>query len=328
MSICDGCFTWDYDLSKQSSAAAVLQSISLSVKQGEIVALVGTVGSGKSSLALALLGETPRVSGAISVSDPIGYASQEPFIMNNTIRDNIVFGSHFDPLWYQKVVDCCALVRDFELFPAGDLTEVAERGSNLSGGQRQRINVARAMYSNRQLFILDDPFSAVDAHVGEHMFRNVCEELAHKMNRGVLLITNQLQFLPYSDRILVLNSGRIIEQGSYSELIAAKGSFFCMATEYGIAHDETLANSSKSIKASSHSLRSSNVPVVEDKNLSVSELTFEQIEARDIKNREAGKLIHAEASSCCASRLHFPVPCWLSAHLISHSAFELHKNCG
>lgn len=297
----DASFTWEFDPAKQSNAALVLQYISLSVRQGEIVAIVGTVGSGKSSLALAMLGETPQVSGDTFVSDPVGYASQEPFIMNNTIRDNIVFGAHYDPIWYQKVVNCCALVRDFELFPAGDLTEVAERGSNLSGGQRQRINVARAMYSNRKLFVLDDPFSAVDAHVGEHMFRNVCEELAHKMNRGVLLITNQLQFLPDTDRIYVLNGGRVIERGSYTELIASRGPFYSMAVEYGIAHEEKLSKSSKSIKASSRSLKSSvESPIAsagEDENLKASELTLEQIEARDAKNREVGKLIQAEGSS-------------------------------
>lgn len=298
MALKDASFTWEYDASKAALISPTLDSISIEVGKGEIVAVVGSVGSGKSSLAHAMLGEMPRVSGDLFVSDPIGYASQEPFIMNTTIRDNIVFGAAYDPEWYQQVINCCALVRDLELFPAGDMTEVAERGSNLSGGQRQRINVARAVYSNRELFVLDDPFSAVDAHVGEHMFRNICVNLARNMSRGVLLITNQLQFLPDTDRIYVLESGRVLEKGSYSELISSKGSFYGMAVDYGIAHEQ---KASDQIKVSSQSLKASVEAVEhEDENLKAQNLTLEEIEARDAKNREAGKLIQAESSSAKA----------------------------
>ena len=310
MSITDASFTWEFDPAKRANKPLiVLQDINIEVPRGKLVMVVGGVGSGKSSLASAFLKEVPCVSGKVWVSAPIGFASQEPFLINTTIRDNITFGRPYEPLWYQTVVNACALVTDFSLFPAGDLTEIAEKGSNLSGGQRQRVNVARAMYSNRELFVFDDPFSAVDAHVGDHMFKNVCLPL-REMDRSVLLITNQLQFLPYADHVVVLSGGSIAEQGSYNDLVARKDALYNLAIEYGLIQDEAMRkelglSSSAQMKRSMALSRSLEIagekahddsPLGEDENLKVEELTPEEIEERDNKNRALGALITAESS--------------------------------
>lgn len=161
MRITNGTFTYEFDATKASTNPPQLSDINLTVSPSKLVMVVGGVGSGKSTLATAFLKELNVLQGEVWVPSPVGYASQEPFLINTTIRDNITFGQEYDPLWYQEVINACALVTDFGLFPAGDLTEIAEKGSNLSGGQRQRINVARAMYSNRDSYVFDDPFSGM-----------------------------------------------------------------------------------------------------------------------------------------------------------------------
>ena len=313
MHITDGSFTWEFDPAKRAKdPLIVLKDINIEVPRGKLVMVVGGVGSGKSSLASAFLKELHATAGKVWVSSPIGYASQEPFLINTTIRDNITFGRPYEPLWYQQVINACALVTDFSLFPAGDLTEIAEKGSNLSGGQRQRVNVARAMYSNRELFVFDDPFSAVDAHVGDHMFKNVCLPL-REMERGILLITNQLQFLPYADHIIVLGGGSVAEQGPYNELVSRKAALYELAIEYGLIQDDEMRkelglSGSAQMKRSMALSRSLEIPgdksrstkesdpLGEDANLKVEELTPEEIEERDNKNRALGALITAESS--------------------------------
>lgn len=302
MEIKNGSFTWEFNRSKPETL--VLEDINIEVPRGKLVMVVGPVGAGKSSVASSFLKETRATAGSVFVSSPIGYASQEAFLINTTIRDNITFGQDYDPLWYQEVVNACALVTDFSLFPAGDLTEIAEKGSNLSGGQRQRINVARAMYSNRNLFVFDDPFSAVDAHVGDHMFKNVCLPLREK-GRSILLVTNQLQFLPHADHVVVLEAGKVAEQGAYGELLSHKGALYNLAIEYGLIQDEE-TRKELGLSASAHVKRSAklarsaeiskNEGLGEDENLKMELLSQEEIEARDNKNRALGALITSESS--------------------------------
>ena len=201
-----------------------LHDVSLTVERGKLTTVVGSVGSGKSTLAMAFLGEVHASTGSVWVSDEIAYAAQEAWILNATIRDNITFGKPYDPVWYADVIRSCALTTDLAMFPASDLTEIGERGTNLSGGQRQRINVARAMYSKSPIVILDDPFSAVDAHVGEHMFAHVARSMADS-GRTVLLITNQLHFVPEADYCAVIKKGRIVEQGPCSQLMNLEGGY-------------------------------------------------------------------------------------------------------
>ena len=194
-----------------------LKDINFDIKEGSLTMVVGSVGSGKSTLAMAFLGEVHQIGGTVRVFSEYAFSSQEAWILNATIRDNITFGSEFDAERYEEVIRCCALTADLATFPASDLTEIGERGINLSGGQRQRINVARAMYSRAPIVILDDPFSAVDSHVGEHMFEHVAMGL-RKAGRTVLLITNQLHFVPHADYIGVVKNGRIVEQGTFASL--------------------------------------------------------------------------------------------------------------
>lgn len=191
----------------------------LNVKQGQLCAIIGPVGAGKSSLMQLLLGELPIQSGTVSIQGSISYASQKPWLFTGTVRNNILFGQIYDKRRYNEVVKCCALSTDFEQFPMGDKTIVGERGASLSGGQRARISLARAVYKTASIYLLDDPLSAVDAHVGKHLFEEVIGpkgRLAQSATR--ILITHQVHFLQEADLIVIIDDGRITHQGTYTEL--------------------------------------------------------------------------------------------------------------
>ncbi|CAB4301978.1 unnamed protein product [Prunus armeniaca] len=190
-------FSWEENLSK-----ATLRNISLDIRPGERVAICGEVGSGKSSLLAAILGEVPNVAGNIQALGKIAYVSQTAWIQTGTIQENILFGSAMASQRYRETLERCSLVKDLELLPYGDLTEIGERGINLSGGQKQRIQLARALYQNADIYLLDDPFSAVDAHTATNLFNEyVMEALSGKT---VLLVTHQVDFLPAFDSVLLL----------------------------------------------------------------------------------------------------------------------------
>ena len=195
----------------------ILSDISFQVPNGELCAVIGRVASGKSSLCSAILGETILSSGEITLKGQIAYAAQSPWILNATIRDNILFGSPFVQEKYDRVIKACQLQHDFEMLEFGDLTEIGERGINLSGGQKQRVSLARAAYSDADTIIMDDPLSALDPEVGQALFDQCITQLMSGKTR--LLVTNQLQVLQFCDNIVVLDHGRILEKGSYSHLI-------------------------------------------------------------------------------------------------------------
>ncbi|XP_015233347.1 PREDICTED: multidrug resistance-associated protein 4-like isoform X1 [Cyprinodon variegatus] len=202
---------WDKSVDSPS-----LQNISVTVKSNQLLAVVGPVGAGKSSLLSAILGELPHDTGVLTIKGPLTYASQQPWVFPGTIRSNILFGRPLNRKKYDRVLRACALKKDLELFPDGDLTLIGDRGATLSGGQKARINLARAVYQDADIYLLDDPLSAVDAEVGKHLFEQcICGLLKNKCR---VLVTHQLQFLKAADRILVLREGNIIGQGSYSEL--------------------------------------------------------------------------------------------------------------
>lgn len=201
---------------------------SLQIKRGELCAIIGPVGSGKSSLLLGAIGEMRRLDGSVIwATDRIAYCSQGAWIMNATVRDNILFGEPFEEERYWDCVKRAELVSDFEMLQGGDLTEIGERGVTLSGGQKQRVNIARALYYNADTVCLDDPLSAVDAHVGKALFFNAICNLRDQ-GKTVLLVTHAIHFLPYVDRIITLADGGIEEMGTYNELMA-KGSTFAQA---------------------------------------------------------------------------------------------------
>lgn len=197
---------------------AVLENISLGVKTGELCAVVGRVGSGKSTLCSAILNETLLQSGEITLKGKVAYASQQPWILNASLRDNILFGLPMDQERYDQVLKVCQLTHDLDMLDDGDLTEIGEKGINLSGGQKQRVSVARAAYADADTIILDDPLSALDPEVGKQLF----DECIYTYMKGKtrLLITNQLQFLKFCDTVVALRRGQVIEQGKFSDLIA------------------------------------------------------------------------------------------------------------
>uniref|UniRef100_A0A672S2D5 Cystic fibrosis transmembrane conductance regulator n=1 Tax=Sinocyclocheilus grahami TaxID=75366 RepID=A0A672S2D5_SINGR len=203
---------WD-----KSIDAPTLQNVSFTVKPGQLLAVIGPVGAGKSSLLSTVLGELPAEKGVVKVKGELTYASQQPWVFPGTIQSNILFGKELQPQRYESVLRACALKRDMELLPDGDLTVIGDRGANLSGGQKARVNLARAVYQDADIYLLDDPLSAVDAEVGKHLFEQcICGILKDKPR---ILVTHQLQYLKAANQILVLKEGHMVARGTYSELL-------------------------------------------------------------------------------------------------------------
>ncbi|XP_053697137.1 ATP-binding cassette subfamily C member 4 [Sabethes cyaneus] len=204
----------------ENSKEKTLENISLNAKAGQLLAVVGPVGAGKSSLLQMLLGELPILNGEAVINGEVSYGCQEPWLFTGTVRNNILFGLPYDRKRYQEVVEHCALVTDFEQLPEGDKTMVGERGTSLSGGQRARVNLARAVYKNASVYLLDDPLSAVDTHVGRHLFDEVMGPKGYlaKQQATRILVTHQVHFLKDADWIVILEHGKILMQGTYQEL--------------------------------------------------------------------------------------------------------------
>ncbi|BBN08481.1 ATP-binding cassette, subfamily C (CFTR/MRP), member 2 [Marchantia polymorpha subsp. ruderalis] len=224
-----GNFSWD-----PSAEVATLRHINMHISRGACVAICGTVGSGKSSLLSCILGEIPKITGTVKVTGTTAYVAQSPWIQSGTIEDNIRFGSPMEYMRYKNVLRVCALEKDLELLAFGDQTQIGERGINLSGGQKQRVQLARAVYQDADVYLLDDPFSAVDAHTGSYLFKEcVLMTLASKT---VIYVTHQVDFLPAADIILVMRDGEIVQAGQYEDLLQAGTDF---STLVG-AHNEAL----------------------------------------------------------------------------------------
>ena len=206
---------WNY-----SSERLALQNLSLSVTHGQLVGITGPVGSGKTSLLMSILGELPIFSGKVSCIGKMAYVSQTPWVYSGTVRENIVFGMPFVEEKYNKIIEVCDLGRDLSSFSKHDQTEIGQRGVILSGGQRARVSLARAVYSDAEIYLLDDPLSAVDAKVGKHLFdRCIIEFLAERVR---ILVTHHLQFLEQTDKIVMLQNGSTVYQGTYSEMLKEK----------------------------------------------------------------------------------------------------------
>uniref|UniRef100_A0A3B3HI51 Cystic fibrosis transmembrane conductance regulator n=1 Tax=Oryzias latipes TaxID=8090 RepID=A0A3B3HI51_ORYLA len=203
---------WDKNLD-----APTLQNVSFTLKSNQLLAVIGPVGAGKSSLLSAILGELPAEKGVLKVKGQMTYAAQQPWVFPGTIRSNILFGKDFDQQKYDMVIKACALKRDLELLPGGDQTVIGDRGATLSGGQKARVNLARAVYQEADVYLLDDPLSAVDAEVGRHLFEKcICGVLKKKPR---VLVTHQLQYLTEADQILILKEGHMVAKGTYTELL-------------------------------------------------------------------------------------------------------------
>lgn len=194
-----GIFSW-----KPDSSSPTIRGLDVQLERGMRVAVCGTVGSGKSSLLSCILVEIPKISGSVSLSGTKAYVPQSPWIQSGKIKDAVLFGKQMDTIRYNSVLDACALKKELELFPYGDETDIGERGLNLSGGQKQRIQIARALYQDVDIYIFDDPFSAVDAHTGKHIFQECI--LGILGSKTVVYVTHQVEFLPSADIILEGNA--------------------------------------------------------------------------------------------------------------------------
>ncbi|GLU07833.1 hypothetical protein SLE2022_247730 [Rubroshorea leprosula] len=225
----DGEFCWD-----PSASRPTLSGIQMKVEKGMRVAVCGMVGSGKSSFLSCILGEIPKISGEVRVCGTSAYVSQSAWIQSGNIEENILFGSPMDKPKYKNVLHACSLKKDLELFSHGDQTIIGDRGINLSGGQKQRVQLARALYQDADVYLLDDPFSAVDAHTGSELFKEyIMTALAGKT---VIFVTHQVEFLPAADLILVLREGHIIQAGKYDDLLQAGTDFKTLVS----AHHEAI----------------------------------------------------------------------------------------
>nr|GLL49557.1 putative ABC transporter C family member 15 isoform X2 [Ipomoea trifida] len=211
-----GEYAWESDYLKKSTIKITEK---IKIRNGCKVAICGSVGSGKSSLLCSIMGEIPKVCGlSIKTNGSKALVPQSAWIQTGTIRENVLFGKEMDKGRYHDVLERCALKRDIEMWADGDLTVVGERGLNLSGGQKQRIQLARAVYSDADIYLLDDPFSAVDAKTGAHIFKKCLMESLH--SKTVIYVTHQLEFLDASDLVLVMKDGMIVQSGKYENLIA------------------------------------------------------------------------------------------------------------
>ncbi|KAJ6387922.1 hypothetical protein OIU77_026478 [Salix suchowensis] len=219
--IVDGNFSWDL-----SSPGATLKDINFKVFNGMKVAVCGTVGSGKSSLLSSILGELPKISGTLKLCGTKAYVAQSPWIQSGNIEENILFGEGMNRERYDKVLEACSLKKDLETLPFGDQTVIGERGINLSGGQKQRIQIARALYQDAQIYLFDDPFSAVDAHTGSHLFKEVL--LGVLSSKTVIYVTHQVEFLSVADLILVMKDGRIAQAGKYDDILHSGSDFMIL----------------------------------------------------------------------------------------------------
>jgi ABC-type multidrug transport system fused ATPase/permease subunit len=217
----DASWTWN-----RHSGVPVLENIDLSARKGELSCIVGRVGAGKSSLLQALLGELWKNRGEVVVRGRVAYVAQAPWVMNASVRENIVFGHRWDPAFYELTVEACALIDDFKIMPDGDQTEVGERGISLSGGQKARLTLARAVYARADIYLLDDVLSAVDQHVGRHIINKVLGSSGILAGKTRILATNAITVLKEADFIGLLRDKTIIEKGTYEQLMAMKGEIF------------------------------------------------------------------------------------------------------
>ncbi|KAJ2120809.1 hypothetical protein IW147_004749 [Coemansia sp. RSA 720] len=226
VSVENGTFKW------LSADEPTLHGVGIQCKRDELVAVIGRVGAGKSSLMSAILGDMIKSDGSVRIRGSIAYVPQQAWILNATLRDNILFGSQLDQEFYDRVVDACALRPDLDMLPCGDMTEIGEKGINLSGGQKARVSLARAVYARADVYLLDDPLAAVDAHVGKHIFTHVLGPQGMLKSRARILVTNAVQYLSNVAHIVMLQDGVVVDQGSFAQAMAQQSSIFEFIHKY------------------------------------------------------------------------------------------------
>ncbi|KAG9335558.1 hypothetical protein JZ751_004461 [Albula glossodonta] len=271
---------WDKTLD-----APTLQNVSFTLKPEQLLAVIGPVGAGKSSLLSMVLGELPAEKGVVKVRGDLTYASQQPWVFPGTIRSNILFGKELQPQKYEKVLRACALTRDMELMPDGDLTVIGDRGATLSGGQKARVNLARAVYQDADIYLLDDPLSAVDAEVGRHLFEQCICGILRKKPR--ILVTHQLQYLKAADQILVLKEGHMVALGTYAELQRSGLDFTSLLQQEDEEEQQSVELRSRTLSQTSMRSQSSSLLSVKD---GTDQLPVEQVQNIAEESRSEGKI--------------------------------------
>ncbi|CAM1331108.1 ABCC2 (predicted) [Pycnogonum litorale] len=234
VSVKNSSFTWS---DGGPNYSCELLDINLTIKPGSLIAIVGKVGSGKSSLLAALLGEMKRKHGSTTIQGSVAYVPQQAWIQNATVQRNILFYCPLNVKRYNEVVEACALGPDFDILLAGDQTAIGDKGVNLSGGQKQRVSIARAVYNDADIYVMDDPLSAVDVHVGKHIFDHVIGPSGRLWNKTRIVSTNSLTYLSKCDNILVMKNGTISECGTYKKLCKSDGEFSEVLLNY-LRHSE------------------------------------------------------------------------------------------
>ncbi|EGI66812.1 Sodium leak channel non-selective protein [Acromyrmex echinatior] len=224
---------------QEAKYVEVLIDVHFGAPKGKLVGICGHVGSGKSSLLLAALGQLRITKGHILREGTCAYVSQQAWIVNGTFKENILFGEEFDAKRYYHTITICNLKEDLNMLPGGDDTEIGERGVNLSGGQKQRVALARAYYANRDIYFLDDPLSAVDAYVGSYIFEKLILEALR--NKSVLFVTHNIQFLKHCDEIYMMNAGKIVEHGTHEDLVRLDREYASMVKNNTIATEDNLS---------------------------------------------------------------------------------------
>ncbi|KAF2457048.1 multidrug resistance-associated protein 1 [Lineolata rhizophorae] len=241
----DASFTWSKEAERNT-----LEDINYSAHKGELSCLVGRVGEGKSSLLQAMLGDLRKVRGEVVLHGTTAYVSQSSWVMNATVKENIVFGYRWDPHFYDRTIKACALLDDFASLPDGDQTEVGERGISLSGGQKARLTLARAVYARADIYLLDDVLSAVDQHVGRHLINHVLGSNGLLASKTRILATNSIPVLAEANYIVLLRGGRIAERGTYEQLMAMKGEIASLVRTHNNEDNQTDSEAGRSSDSS------------------------------------------------------------------------------
>ncbi|CAK9815097.1 Probable multidrug resistance-associated protein lethal(2)03659 [Anthophora plagiata] len=232
-----------------------LMGVNLELQKGKMYAVIGMVGAGKTSFLSAILGEIDVTEGHVKVNGSLSYAGQEAWVFGSTVRQNILFGQLYDRHRYQKVIKACSLLRDFKQFPQGDQTVVGERGSSLSGGQKARINLARSLYRQADIYLLDDPLSAVDTHVSKHLFEECMQKYLAGKTR--ILATHQLQYVKNVDAIILIEQGKVTKFSYYQDLLNQRPEYAeLLATEPETNEDSSIEKNTMRRQFSSSSTRS------------------------------------------------------------------------
>ncbi len=237
---------------KNINESLILRDLDVVFAAKHFVGIIGKVGCGKTSLLRALLNQNIIEKGKISLNGSIAYISQESFLMNTSVRENILFGKEYEEKKYQKILEHCQLLDDLKSFPSFDITEIGERGLNLSGGQKQRINIARSVYADADIYLIDDSLSALDAYVGQKIFKEVFMGLLKQKTK--IMVTHALQYIKDLDKIVFIKEGRIHCQGKWLELFEQNAEFtnFVQITQKKQKRKDSMNLSSKM----SHSLQS------------------------------------------------------------------------